>query len=80
MVRLKKLLARFTPKERAEIGSLLTRILSFDWTGLDVKRLKGYREYYRIRKGDLRIVYRVADREVFVLTIERRSETTYRKL
>ncbi len=48
----------------------------------DVEKLAGYEDAYRIRIGKYRIKYKVfwQEREIGILAIERRSETTYKKL
>ena len=78
MPNLKRLLSRFDRSERDDIRVLITKITSLDWRGLDIKKLKGYRDIFRLRKGDLRIIYRVQEKAIFILAIERRSEGTYK--
>ena len=78
MPSLKKLLSRFNKRERKEIELLIGRIVSFKWDALDVKKLKGYRDVFRVRKGDIRIIYRVQASQILVLAIERRSKGTYK--
>lgn len=56
---------------------ILTKLLSGTLKGLDIKKLKGRNDIFRVRKGDLRIVYRQEGKRIFVLLIERRSEGTY---
>lgn len=75
---LKKLLSRFNKKERENIELLIEKINSFKWDALDVKKLKGYRDLFRVRRGNLRIVYRVQAGRIFILAIERRNESTYK--
>lgn len=76
-----KLLSRFDKSERVILESLIGRIFSLDWRNLDIKKLKGYKNIFRIRKGNFRIIYQLMEgKEVYVLTIERRSETTYKNL
>ena len=78
MPSLKKLLSRFTRNEREVIEVLIERIISLNWRGLDVKKLRGYRDIFRLRKGDIRIIYRVQGKQTFILAIERRNEGTYK--
>ena len=74
-----KALQRFTSKERQTIREVLGKIKNRDFQGLDVKKLEGRDDIFRVRKGRIRIIYRCdQDREIFVLAIERRSEKTYR--
>ena len=79
MDKLEKALAKFTAKEREHIKSLLERLKSKDFKGLDIKKLKGRDDIFRIRKGGLRIIYRLESGQIFILAIERRREGTYNK-
>jgi len=76
---LKKLLSRFNRKEREKIELLIGGIVSFRWDALDVKKLKGYRDVFRVQKGDIRIIYQAKEGQVFILAIERRNENTYKR-
>jgi mRNA-degrading endonuclease RelE of RelBE toxin-antitoxin system len=79
MSNLKKSLSKFNKKERKALELLLTKIISLDWQGLSIKKLKGYKDVFRIRKGNIRIIFtRNQKNEIFIITIERRSEKTYK--
>ena len=73
-----KFLSRFSKKERKVLEFLIDKVVSFKWRGLDIKKLKGYQDIYRIRKRDLRIIFRTKNKTIFILAIERRSEKTYK--
>jgi len=73
-----KALGKLSAKERGQIKSLLTKVKAGKLDGLDLKRLKGYHDIFRVRKGDIRIIYRLSDGVTNILAIERRSEKTYR--
>ncbi|MDO8469446.1 MAG: type II toxin-antitoxin system RelE/ParE family toxin [bacterium] len=78
---IKKALRRLTVRERRRVEEILNRLRVGRRAGNDVKKLKGRNDVFRVRKGDLRIIYRINDAgELFVLAIERRSERTYRGL
>jgi mRNA-degrading endonuclease RelE of RelBE toxin-antitoxin system len=53
MHKLDKFLARLTPKERTLALLLLETILTRKWEKLDLKKLAGYKDIYRVRKGDI---------------------------
>lgn len=75
---IRKALRKLTGRERKHISELLQLIQAGRFAGLDVRKLKGREDVFRVRKGDFRIIYRVtADGSVFVLALERRSEHTY---
>ena len=75
---LKKLLSKFHKEERESIESLMEEIVSLNWRKLDVKKLKGHQSIFRVRKGKIRIVFTKGKKEIFILTIERRRESTYK--
>lgn len=78
MDKMEKALRKFSDKERRKIKKILEQILNSNFIGLDIKKLKGRDDIYRIRKGNLRIIYRLDnDRKIYILAIERRSNTTY---
>lgn len=75
---LKKLLSRFNKEEREIIESLIETIISFHWSNLDIKKLKGHQNIFRVRKGKIRIVFSKDKNDIFIITIERRREQTYK--
>ncbi len=75
---IKKLLSKFGRREREDIELLIEKINSFKWDALDVKKLKGYSNLFRARKGSIRIIYQLEDHKIFILAIERRNESTYK--
>ena len=72
-----KFLNKLLPKEKDVLEDIITRIFAHDFTGLDVKKLKGADNRFRVRKGSVRIIFRKEDNNIFILTVERRSDTTY---
>lgn len=78
---LEKLLSRFNKSERFILENLIKRVFSLNWRNLDIKKLRGYQNIFRLRKGKLRIIYQfIKEKEIYILAIERRSETTYKDL
>ena len=76
--KIKKLLAKLSPKERDTVKLLILRIKLDDIDGLDIKQLKGHADLFRVRKGRLRIVYRKSRVEFRIVRIDRRNEKTYK--
>ncbi len=79
MDKIKKVLNKFSQKERDVIRSVLTKIKKNDLKDLDTKKLKKKNNIFRVRKGKIRIIYCKQDDGINILTIERRSENTYRQ-
>lgn len=74
-----KALAKLSANERKTLKRLLVQIKQQNLDGLDVQKLKGRRDIYRVRKGDLRIIFRQTEVSTKLLAIERRSTRTYKK-
>jgi len=78
MDKIQKALARLSQTEKDNIKRILSDLNSGQMTGYDLKKLKGRDDIYRIRKGKLRIIYRVSkDKQIYLLSIERRTDNTY---
>lgn len=73
-----KSLNKLTGKEKRQIKIILQDLLNGKYENYDLKKLKGRNDIYRVRKGRIRIIYRVLENgEIYLLAIERRSDTTY---
>jgi mRNA-degrading endonuclease RelE of RelBE toxin-antitoxin system len=79
MDRIEKVLKKLSGKERKSIETLLKKIKNEDLQDLDLKKLRERGDIFRVRKGDLRIIYQERkDGGISILAIERRSEKTYK--
>ena len=79
MSTLEKLLSKLTQEERSILEPLIEKIISLDWGSLDIKKLKGYPNFFRLRKDNIRIIYQLKkDKTVYFLTIEKRTSKTYK--
>ena len=77
MDRVTKFLKKLTPKERKITEEIIVRVSAHDFSGLDIKKLKGVKNIFRIRKGNIRIIFLKDGVRISILSIERRSDTTY---
>ena len=75
--KIQKSLNKLSEKEKNIIKELLVNLKKGKTINLDIKKLKGRDDGYRIRKGKIRIIYRIANKKIFLLAIERRSDNTY---
>ena len=79
MKNLDKELNKFSVRERKEVENLLEKILKQSFKGIDCKKLKGFKDLFRVRKGRIRIIFRLENnQEPTILTIERRRENIYK--
>ncbi len=78
---LEKAVAKLTVKEKKLITEIVEKITRHSFEGLNVEKLKGTNNAFRVRKGNFRIIYYLRDTsEPLIVAIERRSEKTYKKL
>ena len=78
MDKLEKEFKNLDPKEQRQIEEIFARLKSGHFKGLDIKKLKGSDDAFRVRKGNIRVIYRVKDKQIVLIHISRRSEKTYR--
>lgn len=78
MDKIQKGLAKLSLKGRRLIKNLFAKLSAGDFLGLDIQKLKGNQDIFRLRKGNLRLIFRKVNQKIFLLAIERRNEKTYR--
>ncbi|MBU1203424.1 hypothetical protein KKH39_05270 [Patescibacteria group bacterium] len=78
MDKIRKALERFTGSQKKIIKKILLQIESRNYSDLDIKKLKGYDNIFRVRKGQIRIIFQIKDDNIKIITIEKRSDTTYK--
>ena len=76
MDKIQKELKKLSPKEKRWVGNILFQLEQGDFLGLNIKRLKGHRDIFRVRKGDLRIIFLKEKKDIFIMAIDRRNEKT----
>lgn len=79
MDKIEKALRKLNAKERETVKSILDKLEKGNLSRFNIQKLKGREDIFRIRKGDIRIIYRKIEvKNIFILSIERRSEKTYK--
>lgn len=77
--RIDKELRKLDPKRKQAFIELLLKIVSGNLQGLDVVKLKGSRDIFRVRKGSYRVICRKWETgKINIIAFEHRSESTYR--
>ena len=80
MDKIEKALKSLTSQERKKLKDILAQVDEGDFQNLDLKKIKGRADIYRVRKGSIRIIFRKAQSNfIKVLTIEQRSSKDYKK-
>ena len=76
--KIQKALDKLSPKEKKIIDDLFGKIKNKQLANLDLKKLKGRDDIYRVRKGEMRIIYRLdTNGGIIILEIGRRNDSTY---
>ena len=75
--KISKALDKLRDKERLRAKETITLIEHGDITGLDIKKLKGYENLFRVRLGSLRIIYEIKNGTYRALSVTRRGSKTY---
>ncbi len=78
MDKIAKVLQGLTKKEKEIIKNILIQVKKKDFKNLDIKKLKSKDNIFRVRKGKIRIIYHLKQEGIMILSIERRSEKTYK--
>ncbi len=78
MDRVAKFLKKLLLNEKNLLEDIIARVLRRDFSGLDVKKLKGGENKFRVRKGNMRVIFRKTNNDIVILSVERRSDTTYK--
>lgn len=80
MDKIDKFLNKLAFDKRKEIEVITEKILKKDFTSLDFKKLKGLNNMFRVRKGDLRIIFSVDGEVIRLIDVDKRSDKTYKRL
>jgi len=80
MNKLEKFLLKLSKKEKMKLRLIIRKIRLGELGGLDNKKLRGYANIYRIRKGNFRINYIKEKNTNFIISIKKRDERTYKNL
>ena len=79
MDKITKFLTRLSKKERDRITQAMVDVIAGELNGYHRKKMKGQANLYRIRVGDIRIVFLELNGERRILLVDRRDDTTYRQ-
>lgn len=80
MDKLQKALAKLPARHKRAFEFIMLRLWSRDFVGLKIARLKGHKDIYRVKHGDLRVVFKMNSNQLLVMQAGLRSEKTYKKL
>lgn len=79
MDKIEKFLKKVSKKELAKIRLIILQILQKDFSDLDIKKLKGEKNKFRVRTGKVRIIFMFKKNKIALLKIVKRDSKTYSK-
>jgi len=78
MDKIDKALNKLIFKEKEQMKNIIKALQLGRFDNLNIKKLKGFQDVFRVRKGRLRIVYQLLDRKIIILKIDKRKKDTYK--
>ena len=79
MDKIEKAIQKLSKKEHLCIRDIIGRVVLKDTVGLNIKKLKNKDNIFRVRKGDLRVIYQIdKSGEIIIIAVDRRNEDTYK--
>lgn len=78
MDKIKKFLLKLTKKERAFFKRIFKDLLELNLKNYDVKRIKGHQRFFRLRKGNIRIIFAKERQTGIIIDIDYRKDA-YKK-
>lgn len=77
MDKISKILSKLRPKERAWADRAVRLIRIGQVSEFDVKKLKGFDNIFRVRKGRVRIIYKIDKSYFVIIDVQTRNDNTY---
>lgn len=78
MDKLQKALAKLSDEEALFVEEVLLRVKARDYLGLNLTKLKGSKDLFRVKAGRLRVIFLMNSAGVKLVDVGYRSEKTYR--
>ncbi len=78
MDKIDKALDKLVFKEKELMKNIIKALQLGRFDNLDIKKLKGFKDIFRVRKEGLRIVYQLLCKRIIILKIDKRKEDTYK--
>lgn len=77
MDKIEKVLQKLNRQERQKLKEILAKIKAGDLGALDLKKLKGRENVFRVRKGKMRVIFYKEGSIIKILSLERRNDSIY---
>ena len=78
MNKIEKFLRKLDKKNSILVEAILLKVKNRQFKGLDNKKLKGFENIFRIRKGKIRIIYQKTSEKIEILVVDKKKDDTYK--
>ena len=72
-----KILKKISKKDKEKLLLILQKIRNSDLENLDIKKIKGEKNQFRVRSGKYRILFIQENNKICIKWIRKRDENTY---
>lgn len=80
MTKLEKAYRKLSAFERSIVDTIYKKLFRRDFWGLNIKKLTGFGDYYRVRKGKVRIIYQDKNGLIEIKALSLRNSKTYKNI
>lgn len=80
MNKIDKFLLKLSLKERLIAQEVLDLVKSRRFDKLNIRKLKGFDDCYRVRRVKIRIIFSMVEKEITIIKIDNRDNNTYKDL
>lgn len=79
MDKIDKALLKLPDSKRRKLLETFEKVVTGQTEGLNIKKMKGYKDTYRLKVADSRLIYRIIPgQEPIILFVGKRDDQTYR--
>lgn len=78
MNKIEKLLQKLSPKTRTRVEQAMLQLVEGKLQSLDIKKIKGSEDIFRVRIGSYRIISRQTGDGIRFISVTKRDDRTYK--
>ena len=79
MNKIEKFIRKLSSDRQIEVAILIKQIVSGNWFGLNVKKLQGKEDLFRVRRGNIRVIFsKDNDGVIMIKKLQYKNDNTYK--
>ena len=79
MNKIEKFIRKLSSDRQIEVAILIKQIVSGNWFGLNVKKLQGKEDLFRVRRGNIRVIFsKDNDGVTMIKKLQYKNDNTYK--